>query len=141
MIKKGLILLILVIISLSFVFAFNIDIVLAQAQPSDGVEPQDATPTRDKSTVKLPNPLGEGVLALDPRNIIGNIIKALLGIVGSLALVVFILGGFTWVTAAGNEERVKKGKDMVMWAVLGLAVIFMSYVLINFVIDALTGGG
>ena len=89
----------------------------------------------------LPNPLQfDGKEITDPRAVVGNIIKALLGIVGSLALAVFIFGGFMWVTSAGNEEKVKKGKDMLMWAAFGLAVIFASYALVTFVIDALTGG-
>jgi len=87
--------------------------------------------------VELPNPLGSGVT--DPRAIIGNVIKALLGIVGSLALLVFILGGFTWVIAAGSEEKIKKGKDMVMWAAFGLVIIFMSYAIVTFVLGAITG--
>lgn len=90
-------------------------------------------------TSGLENPLGGGTGITDPRVIVGNVIKAGLGLVGSLALVVFILGGFTWVTAAGNEEKVKKGKDMFMWAVFGLAVVFLSYALVTFVIGALTG--
>jgi len=85
----------------------------------------------------LQNPLGNNLD--DPRQVIGNVIRALLGVVGSLALGVFILGGFTWVTSAGNEEKVKKGKDMVMWAAFGLAMIFMSYALVTFVIGALVG--
>jgi len=88
--------------------------------------------------VELPNPLGS---ITDPRAIMGNIIKALLGIVGSLALLVFILGGFTWVTSGGSEDKIKKGKDMVMWAALGLVIIFMSYAIVTFVIGAITGGG
>ncbi len=86
----------------------------------------------------LPNPLGDK--NVDPRVIIGNIIRAILGIVGSLALAVFIFGGFTWITSAGNEEKVKKGKDMIVWASLGLVIIFFSYALVRFVIGAVTGG-
>ena len=85
----------------------------------------------------LENPLGEGVV--DPRKIIGNIVRAMLGISGSLALAVFILGGFTWVSSAGNEEKIEKGKKMVMWAAFGLGLIFLSYALVSFVIGAIVG--
>lgn len=84
----------------------------------------------------LQNPLGTS----DPRIIIGNVIKALLGVTGSLALAVFILGGFTWVTSAGSEEKIRKGKEMILWAALGLFIIFASYALVQFVIGAVTGG-
>lgn len=86
--------------------------------------------------IGLPNPLGY----VNPQDIIGNVIKAILGLVGSLALLAFIYGGFLWVTSAGNDEKVKKGKDVIMWSAFGLAVIFASYALVNFVIGAVTGG-
>jgi len=89
------------------------------------------------SGTSLDNPIGVD----DPRDIIGNVIKAVLGIVGSLALLMFIYGGFLWVTSAGNDEKIKKGKDILLWASFGLAVIFMSYALVNFVIEAITSGG
>lgn len=88
-------------------------------------------------TTGLDNPLGTVV---DPRVVIGNVIRAMLGIVGSLALAVFIFGGFNWVIAAGNEEKIKKGKSMITWATFGLVIIFASYALVTFVIDAVTGG-
>ena len=85
----------------------------------------------------IQNPLGN---VNDPREIVGNVIKAILGIVGSLALAIFIFGGFTWITSAGNDEKIKKGKDMITWATFGLVVIFLSYALVTFVITAVTGG-
>lgn len=99
-----------------------------------------AIPTNDGSgtpagSVALPDPLG----IKDPRDIIENVIKAMLGLVGSLALAVFIYGGFTWVISAGNEEKIKKGKDMIMWAALGLMLIFTSYALINLVLTSISG--
>jgi hypothetical protein len=85
----------------------------------------------------LPNPIGVN----DPRIIIGYVIRAILGIVGSLALLMFIYGGFLWIMSAGNEERVTQGKKIIIYSTVGLAVIFFSYILVTFVIGALTGGG
>lgn len=86
---------------------------------------------------QLDNPLGEE----DPRIIIGNIIRAGLGIVGSLTLAFFIIGGFFWITSAGNDEKVKRGKDIIIWASFGLALIFFSYALVTFLLGALAGSG
>jgi len=87
-----------------------------------------------EGAVTLPNLLGNK----DLPTIIGNIIKAVLGLVGVLALVMFIYGGILWMTSGGKEEQIKKGKDTLVWAVLGLAIIFFSYALSNFIINALT---
>jgi uncharacterized membrane protein YjfL (UPF0719 family) len=70
--------------------------------------------------------------------LIGNVLNVALGIVGSLALVMFIYGGFVWMLAAGNEQAVEKGKNILMWAAIGLVVIFASYSLVRFVINAIT---
>ncbi len=87
----------------------------------------------------FPNPLGQENIT--PEIVIGNVIKAVLGIVGALALLMFVYGGLLWMTAAGAPERVTKGKDTLMWAALGLVIIFASYVLVKFVIDSLLGAG
>lgn len=85
-------------------------------------------------TVKLPNPLGNNVTV---PILIGRVINSVLGIVGSLALIMFVYGGITWMTASGNEQSVTKGRNIIMWAALGLVVIFSSYALVRFVIQAI----
>jgi len=91
------------------------------------------TGSRGGTTV-IENPLGQD----DPRIIIGNIIRVVLGIVGSLALIIFIYGGLMWMTSSGNAERIKKGRDTLVWAAIGLMVIFGSYTVVNFVIQSIT---
>ena len=61
--------------------------------------------------------------------------------VGSLALLMFVYGGLTWMTASGAQDKVQKGKDIIMWATIGLVVIFASYALVNFVLESVIGGG
>ena len=86
----------------------------------------------ESDPVSLTNPLGDNNPT--PQALIGRIINAVLSIVGSIALAMFIYGGFTWMTAAGGAEKVQKGKDILIWAAIGLVVIFASYALVNFVI-------
>jgi len=94
-------------------------------------------------TARLENPLA----AICPANVqgqqcvqrvIGSVIRALLGIVGSIALLMIIYGGFLWLTSQGNSERIQKGKSVLVWAVMGLALIFAAYAITSYVIDALT---
>lgn len=87
-----------------------------------------------KSIVSLSNPLGAGAT---PQSVIGNVISQVLGVVGALALIIFIYGGLTWMMAMGNEQQIKKGKDILVWATLGLVIIFSSYALVKFVLQAI----
>jgi hypothetical protein len=85
-------------------------------------------------TVSLDNPI-------QPQSIpvlIGYIINAVLGIVGSVALIMFVYGGIVWMTAGGNEQSITKGRNILMWAAVGIVVIFSSYALVRFVIGAIT---
>jgi len=90
----------------------------------------DATGVGQGGTTDLPNPLETKSVP----ELIGRVINGVLGVVGSLALVIFIYGGFVWMTAAGNTERITKGKNILIWATLGLVVIFASYAIVHFVI-------
>jgi hypothetical protein len=87
----------------------------ATAAPTNSTEETSDTGNR----VTLDNPLGE----TNPNILIGRVINAILGLVGSLALVMFIYGGFTWMTAAGSSEKVTKGKDIIIWATIGLMTL------------------
>ena len=77
--------------------------------------------------------LTEGIPVL-----LGKIINSVLGIVGSLALVMFIYGGITWMLSGGNQERVTKGKQILIWATIGIIIIFTAYALVKFVLEAMT---
>ena len=96
-----------------------------------------AQPRRDPQVVRLQNPLGEG--RTDLRVIIGDVIKEVLTVLGSITLLVFFAGGVMWLTSAGNQEKVQKGTHTMLYAVIGLFVIFAAYAIINTVIRGLTG--
>jgi hypothetical protein len=63
-----------------------------------------------------------------------RLITAALGVSGVLALLAFIYGGIMYLLAGVNPEYVKKGKEAMKWAVIGLLVIFSSYAVINFIL-------
>ena len=79
----------------------------------------------------LVNPLG--VCSIPQA--IGVVLKYILGIVGSLALAVFVYGGLIWMTSMGNAENVRKGRDVLIWSTIGLVIIFGSYALVTFVLQ------
>ncbi len=56
----------------------------------------------------------------------------LFGIVGALALIAFIYGGFILILSRGAPENVKKGKEAMAAAVVGLVIVFGAYMLVRF---------
>ncbi len=65
-----------------------------------------------------------------------NIANYLFSIVGALALLFFIYGGFTLILSRGATDQVKKGKDIMVAAIVGLVIVFGAYVLVRFLSTA-----
>lgn len=70
--------------------------------------------------------------------LIGNIISVLLSVLGIIFVVLVVYAGFLYLTAAGDDAKVKKAKTMLTQAVIGLVIIVAAYAIADFVIDALT---
>jgi hypothetical protein len=66
----------------------------------------------------------------------GKIIKIVLGLVGTIFLVLTIYAGFLWMTAAGNEEQATKAIGILKTAVIGLVIILASYSITYFILDS-----
>lgn len=69
--------------------------------------------------------------------LIGNIIQALLALIGVLFLVLAVYAGFLWMTAQGNEKKVQSAKDILKNAVIGLVLIVAAYAISDFVITTI----
>jgi len=69
-----------------------------------------------------------------------NVAQWILGIVGSLALLFFIYGGIMMIISSGKSEMVQKAKTILTNAVIGLIIVFGSWMIINFTVQVLTGG-
>ena len=69
----------------------------------------------------------------DLRVVIARTISAVLGFLGIIVIVVVIWGGFRWMTAGGNEEKVKSAKGILIAGTIGLAIIIMAYAIATFV--------
>ena len=106
--------------------------------PTGGTTEPKAPTTTDSASFPLAplSPVGD----IDVPTLIGIIVKGVLGIVGSIALIMFVYGGFLMLISEGDPGKVKKGKDAMVWAVAGLAVIFGSYIFVSFIISRLSMG-
>lgn len=85
---------------------------------------------------ELDNPLAGNETSIP--NLIARVIKIILGLIGIVSLVMFIYAGFLWLTAQGNMEKIKKGKDTMLYAVIGIVIVFSSYIVLNYLFGILT---
>ena len=73
----------------------------------------------------------------DPRAIAASIIQIALGFLGIIAVVIILIGGFKWMTAAGNEEGVSSAQKILVAGVIGLVIILAAWGIANFVLNSL----
>jgi type IV secretory pathway VirB2 component (pilin) len=67
-----------------------------------------------------------------------NILGFIIGLFYFVSVVFAIYAGFTILTSGWDEEKVKKGKNILIYVVIGLAVVFLASQLIRFVISVMS---
>lgn len=69
-----------------------------------------------------------------------NIVQAVLSVLGLIALGLIIYGGFLMLTSAGSPDKVKTGRDVLIWAFIGITIILGSLALLTFIDGVVFGG-
>lgn len=78
------------------------------------------------------------------KSTVFTIINVILGFLGIAAIVILIYGGFVWMTAGGNDQKISQAKKILLNGLIGLFIILVSWGIANFVLSQLwqaTGGG
>lgn len=92
--------------------------------------------TRAASTEAVfENPLTGKAGSIGLAAAVGLVVRGILGVSGILAIIFIIVGGIRIIAAHGNEDAVKQGTQTLLWAVVGLAVAFVGYVLVGAVVQ------
>ena len=100
-------------------------------------DPEPDAPATSGSQSFKPKVL-ENPLTVDSiPKVIGRAIQIFTGVSGSVALLMFVYGSFLLMTSRGEQEKVKKGKDAMKMAVLGLIIIFTAYAVLNLLFESI----
>lgn len=67
---------------------------------------------------------------------IKNIINVLLYVIGSIAVIMIVIGGLRYVLSGGDSSSTKGAKDTILYAVVGLVVAIFAYAIVNFVVTS-----
>lgn len=71
--------------------------------------------------------------------VVVTVVQWIFGIAGSIALLMFLYGGWKWLTSAGSPEEIKKGRDILVQTTIALFIIFGAYTAVQFAIGAIRG--
>lgn len=75
----------------------------------------------------------------DLKDIVINIINAVVGVLALVCVIVIIIGGVNYMTSSGDAGKVKKAKDTILYGVIGLIVCVLAFAIVNFVITNILG--
>ena len=56
-----------------------------------------------------------------------------------LAVAFIIVGGYMWMTSAGNPDKVKQAQGTLTWAIIGLLFVLLAQLLLKGLIDYIGG--
>jgi hypothetical protein len=69
----------------------------------------------------------------DVNSLIGVLVNTLLFVVGTLSVIMIIVSGIFYVTSTGDAGKVAKAKNTLMYAIVGLVIALIAFVLVNWV--------
>lgn len=110
--------------------------IAAAALPAPGQLAPDKQVTAQDLGLYYGESIGLGTRSL--QETIASIIRVVLSLLGIVALVIILAGGFKWMTAGGSDEKVKEAKKMIFQGIIGLAIVLSAFAISKFVIESLT---
>ena len=90
------------------------------------------------STTDCSSGFGQACGITDIKILIRNIINIILGVAGLVSVLFVIIGGFRYITSAGNEEQAEAGKKTLQNAIIGIIIVVLSFVIVSVISSALT---
>lgn len=74
----------------------------------------------------------------DLRTTVARVINVALSLLGVIAVVIILIGGFRWMTAGGNDDKVAEARKWIFSGIIGLAVILSAWAIARFVLSSLS---
>ena len=102
-----------------------------------GIEPAAAQMIQDSDNID--NVASVTTFGGSFREALRTIVNFALFFLGIVATIMVIFGGFLYVTSAGDEGKAEKGKNIIMYAAIGILIILVSFALVNTLLQAGTG--
>ena len=72
-------------------------------------------------------------------DIISRVLNLLLSFIGLLAIIGMVVGGIFYMTSAGDEERIEKGKTIITYSIVGISVALLGLVIVKAVATVIAG--
>ena len=112
------------------VSAFDANPICSEPKPS-GMDDDEWNQRLEAAGCNVSDPSGEATATLR------NVLTAVYVVAAMAAVGVIVFGGFRFAVSQGDSGKVKKAKDTIMYAVIGLVVVLLAFAITNFVLGAI----
>lgn len=75
-----------------------------------------------------------GVIKMDGETLLTNSLNLVYFLAAAIAVIVIVVAGIMYATSSGDTGRLAKAKNLIIYAIVGLAVVFTAFAITNFVI-------
>jgi len=146
-IKKNAIFLVSALFLLSFLIILPLKALPEDppSSPSTPINTNNQAPASNPMLGKIEKIAKDGGYVVDreqasvPR-IVGLVINTFTSILGVIFVILIVMAGFTWMTSAGNEEKIKKAGATIKSATFGLVLTLSAWIIWKFIFDNLIKG-
>jgi hypothetical protein len=82
---------------------------------------------------------GDESVASTANGLVAKIINIFSWVVGIVAVIMIIFGGFRYITSGGNDNNVSSAKNTILYAIIGLVIVAFAQFIVKFVLERTTG--
>src|SRR3989339_697201 len=75
---------------------------------------------------------------VDITIVIARLIRTFISILGIIAVVFILYGGWMWITSKGEQDKLRKAQQVIINAVIGLVLVLSAFAIAQFVLNALS---
>lgn len=76
----------------------------------------------------------------DLLSMIQTILNVVFGVIGIVAVIMIVIGGVHYTISQGDSAKIQKAKNTIMYGIIGLVIVLLSFAIVNFVLNGLIGG-
>lgn len=84
-------------------------------------------------------PDANGVLTPQPHSVadffivIANVVRIIIAASGGIAVIIIVVAAIYYITSTGQPDRIKKARDIIQYAAIGLILITLSYAIVTYI--------
>lgn len=125
-----------VVAALAILMGALVPVNIAYAEPSKS---EVCESIKNKDSAAYAQICGSDKTEADAKQTVKNILTTVFTWTGIISVIVIIIGGVFYITSQGEPDKIKRAKNAILYAIIGLIISLLSFAIVNFVLTAMQG--